>query len=418
MRIKTNLPKAIVYREAGAEGAAPSVSFRPTALPSSDDFIKVVYEGGHFVAIGKNGGIAYSKEGQTWTYRKLGEYAFCDIDYIDGLYIIVGGAGAKGLILSSADLSEWKKEAETDLGGAKDSYGHAYSLLFRGIWNNGRDYIVMAIAYTSNYSIQYAYTGASVRGLKQVLIEDGIERYPAGQYASASQILKGNNRVGIARQLTGKGKIWYTSDGNDFDSVELTSGSAVPGGGSPIFFYEGYFQQGIAYRKAAGGGNYATFAHMYRSISLKQWEAVGPGLQHNTGKELPYFICALRVGDRSLYIGEHSGLLVGEESIVEKAPEECFPISPSVTVNSAARSEARIVCVGDGGVVFWANADGSDKNMEIAPATVDQEIYIRKSDNVRMLHVKAVTSGIDSNIRPENIRKDVTILGVKGTYGG
>ena len=186
-----------------------------------------------------------------------------------------------------------------------------------------------------------------------------------------------------------------------------------------MFFYEGYFQQGIVYRKAATGGNYATYAHVYRSINLKQWEAVGPGLLHSTEGELPSFKCALRMGDYSLYIGEHAGLLVGDgEDIVGKAPEERFPISPSVTVNSAARSGSRIVCVGDGGVVFWANVDGDDKNMEIAPSTVDQEVYIRKSDNVRMLRVKAVTGGIDPNIRPENIKKGVTVLGVAGTYGG
>lgn len=418
MRIKTNLPKAIVYREASSDTSKPVVSFKPTALASSDDFIKVIYGGGHFVAIGENGSIAYSAEGQTWTVKKLGNYTFYDVDYINGMYFIVGGADTKGLILSSTDLSNWKTEAELEPIKPPTSTSDSHSLQLRGIWNNGSEYILIAtVTYTAYpYYAQYIYTGKDIKNLKAVFIDEKINGSD-----TYSQILKGNSRIGIVRKANNNSKkyVLYTSDGNNYESMPFPS-SYYPDAQDPVFFYEGYFMQSVYYMPPMTSSSYEKYAHMYRSINLKEWEIMGPGVKHDSDKmDLPYFIGAVRIGGHSLYIGKHIGMLLADgEDMLEKTQADCFNISQSVTINSVARSDKRVVCVGNGGIIFSANVDINDKDLEIEPSTVNQEIYISRSDNVRMLHVKAVTEGIDPNIKPENIKKGVTVLGIKGTYGG
>lgn len=58
--------------------------------------------------------------------------------------------------------------------------------------------------------------------------------------------------------------------------------------------------------------------------------------------------------------------------------------------------------------------------LEVNPSTSEQTI-LPPSDDVAgfsPVKVNAVTSDIDSNIKPENIRLGVTILGVTGSYTG
>lgn len=418
MRIKTNLPKAIVYREPSADGTKPAIYFRPMALESSDDFIKVIYGGGRFVAISENGSIAYSTEGQTWTVRKLGDYTFFDIDYINGTYFIVGGADTKGLILLSTDLINWKAETtEIDPAVIPADIASLQSLQFRGIRSNGREYILIATAiYAKSGTSYYApcvYAGSDIKALKIVFIKAG-----ASTTNGISRILKGNSRIGLLYQQSSACYILHTSDGSNCEDTRLPSYSPSPR--NHAFFYEGYFLQGAHYMPSMTSSSYEKYAHMYRSINLKEWEIMGPGVKHDSDKvDLPYFIGAVRIGSCSLYIGEHMGMLLADgEDMLEKTQADCFNISQSVTINSVVRSDKRIVCVGNGGIIFSANVDINDKDLEIEPSTVNQEIYISRSDNVRMLHVKAVKGGIDPNIKPGNIKKGVTILGVTGTYGG
>lgn len=59
------------------------------------------------------------------------------------------------------------------------------------------------------------------------------------------------------------------------------------------------------------------------------------------------------------------------------------------------------------------------QEIEIQPSTSEQTIS--PSGNIAgfaPVKVEAVTSSIDSNIQPENIKAGITILGVTGTYTG
>lgn len=55
----------------------------------------------------------------------------------------------------------------------------------------------------------------------------------------------------------------------------------------------------------------------------------------------------------------------------------------------------------------------------VTPTTTNQEILPEEGiDGFSKIDVEAVTSNIDNNIIPENIKKDTIILGVTGTYEG
>ena len=60
----------------------------------------------------------------------------------------------------------------------------------------------------------------------------------------------------------------------------------------------------------------------------------------------------------------------------------------------------------------------NSKELDVAPSTESQEFEAVGNDYYSRVTVKPVTSNIDTNILPENIAKDVTILGVTGTFEG
>lgn len=57
--------------------------------------------------------------------------------------------------------------------------------------------------------------------------------------------------------------------------------------------------------------------------------------------------------------------------------------------------------------------------LTVTPTTSEQTIQIAEgTDGYGPITVNAVTSAIDENIKAENIKSGVTILGVTGTYTG
>lgn len=396
MKIKTNLPKAIIYKEPDASTDKNSIPFKPNALPSSDDFIKVIYEGGYFVAIGKIGTVAYSENGDTWTVKKLGDnYTFNNIEYIKDEYVIVGNVLQSnrtndGLILTSSDLMDWNVKEVTD---------DVYQIYFYGIMYNGVDYILSSIIYNSGSGIG-GYNAAFFKTSDFVDFTH-VNSNAAVTHSAVKSIPVGNNRIGL---MTAYDRITYTVDGVTCDTTTISATAY-----DNIFFYDGYFTIGI------NSSGYLT-----RSINLKEWGRVDiPNWgKLPTGDSAGFYIhSALHINDYSLYIAEREALIVRDnEDVTEKKASDIFSISDSTIINSAANSDKKIVCVGNGGIIFTANVDISDKSFTIEPSTVDSEIYLRVSDNIRLLNVKSVTSRIDENIKPENIKAGVTILGVTGTH--
>lgn len=70
------------------------------------------------------------------------------------------------------------------------------------------------------------------------------------------------------------------------------------------------------------------------------------------------------------------------------------------------------------GVEGNLEADKPDQVKTVAPTTEEQLITPDTGYELASVTVEAVTNNIDSNIKAENIKKDVTILNITGTYGG
>lgn len=58
------------------------------------------------------------------------------------------------------------------------------------------------------------------------------------------------------------------------------------------------------------------------------------------------------------------------------------------------------------------------EDIDVTPTTSEQEITASSGKTLRKVTVAAVTSAIDSDIVPGNIKDGVEILGVTGTYTG
>lgn len=70
-------------------------------------------------------------------------------------------------------------------------------------------------------------------------------------------------------------------------------------------------------------------------------------------------------------------------------------------------------------IVIYRDKDAIIVPLDVVPGTEAQVIVPEGDvDGFAPVNVSAVTSAIDSNIRPENIKQNVSILGVRGTFNG
>ena len=92
------------------------------------------------------------------------------------------------------------------------------------------------------------------------------------------------------------------------------------------------------------------------------------------------------------------------------------PVTSSVDANIKADNiKSGISILGVAGSVIELNGH----ELEVTPSTAQKVIEPEENYNaITRVTVKAVTSSIDPNITPENIKSGVSILGVTGTYSG
>lgn len=92
------------------------------------------------------------------------------------------------------------------------------------------------------------------------------------------------------------------------------------------------------------------------------------------------------------------------------------PVTSSVDTNIKAENiKSGISILGVTGSLVELNGH----ELEVTPATVQKVIEPEENYNaITRVTVEAVTSSIDSNITPENIKSGISILGVTGTYTG
>ena len=58
------------------------------------------------------------------------------------------------------------------------------------------------------------------------------------------------------------------------------------------------------------------------------------------------------------------------------------------------------------------------KSLSVIPSSTTQVFTTTQSEAYNKINVSGITAAVDQNIIPENIKKDITILGVTGTYHG
>ena len=131
--------------------------------------------------------------------------------------------------------------------------------------------------------------------------------------------------------------------------------------------------------------------------------------------------------------------ILGVEGVLrEEKPEETFNVQPSTVEQTITPTEGSAFSGGTVkavtsdidpnivpeniksgvtilGVAGTHKGEKPEETFNVQPTTSDQTITPTAGSVFSRGTVKAVTSGIDSNIQPENIREGVSILGVEGT---
>lgn len=101
---------------------------------------------------------------------------------------------------------------------------------------------------------------------------------------------------------------------------------------------------------------------------------------------------------------------------VRKLIVDDIPMELGLDTSSNSPITPQDVLEGKEGFVNGIKVKGAMKNVEqsVVPSTEKQEITGKDGERIQKIIVNPVTSSIDENITPLNIRKGVTVLGVEG----
>ena len=90
----------------------------------------------------------------------------------------------------------------------------------------------------------------------------------------------------------------------------------------------------------------------------------------------------------------------------------------AVLLGSEASADSNSVALANLAAAATGKTIGTGQTKTATPGTTAVEVTPDSGKVLTKVTVSAVTASIDANIVPENIKKDVTILGVVGTYEG
>lgn len=110
--------------------------------------------------------------------------------------------------------------------------------------------------------------------------------------------------------------------------------------------------------------------------------------------------------------------IISELSELSSQLTNCTDVMNNIFLTDTIVVGNKILCVGYGGTMMSSDILISRGSIYISPQINRQELEIYQHDNIGKIYVGAVTRTIDVNIKPENIKQGITILGVTGTYSG
>lgn len=407
MRGKTNLPKGIVYKDPDVDET--TLHWTPNALPISDNLIKALQFGNKIIVLGDSGNIAVSEDGLYWACSKIGDYKFADMIIVDDTCIIVGGdlTNKTGVITKSQDLVHWE---------TKDDYmfheSEGYSLqTFLAIAHNGETYILLGSAATSSNQRIYGYTSIN------------LSVFSAGTWTgkdkSSTKAIWANNR--LLFYTPGDSRVYITTDGINFNSYShgLQTIGKNQKFDSLFFVNDRFFWIICAWVNSPTRYTY----NILSSIGGNQWDTIlyiNEPSDSDVGKILVNLI-GINQGiflKEKFYLFSDNGVqtINDMDNYTSSDINNFDRVATGVVIKSTIYTKNRIICICEGGIVVTADMEIGDRELTVLPQAVDNTLYIKKTDNVRKLLVKAVTSDIDADIKPENIKAGITILGVTGTY--
>lgn len=244
-------------------------------IVGSNNWYAITYGNGRYVAVGSNGGIAYSEDGINWKTAVAGSYTWKNVIYGDGKFV---AAGSTGHTAYSEDGINWATRRPGD--STKTITCIAYG--------NGK--------YVASYLYDiYSYILISTDGMSFSNMVNSL--IPSGQYLESMIYESGKFRA-MARY----GTIFESTDGEVWEQISV--------GASFIFSYPG---TSIAYYKekyVMVGGNGQIIAPNnvgeYQKISVgsEDWNRV------------------LCINGRFVAIGEGGYYTVSEDGINWTTPEQ------------------------------------------------------------------------------------------------
>ncbi len=413
MRGKTNLPKGIIYKDPDVDET--TLHWTPNALPISDNLIKALQFGDKIVALGDSGNIAISEDGLYWACRKIGDYKFADMIIVDDTCIIVGSNKTedKGVITKSQDLVNWdtKDNYLWDLQVSSYQYTAAKQRLLT-IAHTGTTFILIGQCEYSSGSVGVFVFASDDLYNFSTGISTGTAFGTYGQTGPVYESIWANNRLILYNKRSAV--VTVTADGKKVDYVSIGSSPS----GTRMLFVNGTFLRTEYSHGSSSSANPYHYHTARTSVSGLNWSQICEITEPYAGtvvENLPLYHKAIYSNGKYLLFSDYN-LLQLDDIYDYNGQTNYTVVVPGIKISNVMQLQNRIICVCEGGVIVTADMEIGDRELTVLPQAMDNTLYIKKTDNVRKLLVKAVTSDIDADIKSENIKAGINILGVTGTY--
>lgn len=392
MKGRTNLPQEVVYVD--ETPSKPSIDgnfvWKANSTATSFDLEKVICGNGYFVAIAEEGTIVYSADAKNWNVSSELGFTILDIVFENNLFIMVGNYNKNGVIATSPDLLVWNIKNDYLLGGGTDT-------VFRGIMWNGNSYVLWG----------------SVGGKLKLFTTNNLEEFTITDCGESCTVLYRvrhmieNNKMVIFVGTASAGDSKYTAVVSTNDGVNFVKSKLFYRETMSVFSMDGYF-----IRMSWDGTSAYTIS---ASINGVNWETYGKTTTRCYG-----FVSA---NDFIIGIGVASKGLVTTKSYLLANNISDF-VNGNVTIKemntvgadmiSIVAHDKTIVAVGTGGCIFTASTEIPEEVLTLQPS-INEQNYVLGTEKPKVIRIKAVNRSIDTNIKAENIKSGITILGVTGT---
>lgn len=415
MRGKTNLPKGIVYKDPDVDET--TLHWTPNALPISDNLIKALQFGNKIIVLGDSGNIAVSEDGLYWACSKIGDYKFADMIIVDDTCIIVGSNKTedKGVITKSQDLVNWdtKDDYLWDLYSSTRHYTSEKQRLLT-IAHTGATFILIGhCEYNNNTYGVFGFTSDDLCNFSEGTSAGYFSNsFNFQNWSFSYESIWENNRL-VLYDKTSK-YVNVTADGAKFDSVSIGANPSA----TRMLFANGTFLRTEYRHEDSSSINPYHYHIASASVSGLSWSLIYEITEpyaDTVVENLPLYHKAIYCNGKYLLFSDYN--LLQLDNIYDYNGQTNYTVVvPGIKIRNVMQLQNRIICVCEGGVVVTADMEIGDRELVVLPQVMDNTLHIKKTDNVRKLLVKAVTSDIDADIKPENIKAGITILGVTGTY--